>query len=76
MSKSQEKIVTSKKPKNLEKIQKSFSSQAGKFEKENMNFSKESFLDYTVKNMELCKSDTVFEAAAGTALVVGLLHLL
>lgn len=67
MDKSRRKIETSKKPKNLEKIQESFSSQASKFEKENMNFSKESFLDYTVKNMELCKSDTVFEAAAGTA---------
>lgn len=56
-----------KNPKNLEEVQNSFSIQADKFENDNMNFSKETFLDYTVESMELDKDDIVLEAAAGTA---------
>lgn len=57
----------SKKPENLDEIQKSFAIQAENFEKNTMNFSKKEFLDYTVKAMEPRKNDMVFEAAAGTA---------
>lgn len=67
MKGSSKKFAMGKKPENLEKIQKSFSVQASKFEKDNMNFSKETFLDYTVECMELDKKDILLEAAAGTA---------
>lgn len=54
-------------PNNLDKIQESFFIQAGNFEKDNMNFSKQEFLDYTVKCMNLNENDIVLEAAAGTS---------
>lgn len=54
------------KPKNLEKIQNSFSIQADKFEEDTMNFSKQSFLDYTVESIDFDRKDTVLDAAAGT----------
>lgn len=56
----------SEKPLNLSKIQESFSTQAEDFEKFNMNFSKQDFLDFTVESMELNKNDNVLETAAGT----------
>lgn len=54
------------KPENLEKIKKSFTAQAMNFENKNMSFSKQEYLDYTVRSMNLKKDDLVLEAAAGT----------
>ena len=53
-------------PKNLDEIQKSFTTQAQNFESKSMNFSKQEYLDYTVRSMNLTKDDCVLEAAAGT----------
>lgn len=53
-------------PKNISKIQKSFTVQAQNFENNNMNFSKQEYLDYTVQCMNLNSGDNVLEAAAGT----------
>ena len=50
----------------LEAIRSSFGTQADNFESSAMNFTKQEFLDYTVKAMELNKNDTVLEVAAGT----------
>ena len=54
------------KPENLQDIQKSFTTQARNFENANMNFSKQEYLDYTVRCMNLSPDDRVLEAAAGT----------
>lgn len=54
------------KPENLKNIQSSFTIQAKNFENRNMNFSKQEYLDYTVRSMELQSGDVVLEAAAGT----------
>ena len=54
------------KPANLDDIQKSFTQQAKHFESASMNFSKQDYLDYTVRCMELSPADRVLEAAAGT----------
>ena len=54
------------KPTNINDIQKSFAVQAKNFESSNMNFSKQEYLDYTVRSMELRSTDCVLEAAAGT----------
>ena len=43
----------------LEAIRSSFGTQADNFESSAMNFTKQEFLDYTVKAMELNKNDTV-----------------
>lgn len=53
-------------PKNLNDIQKSFIKQAQNFETQNLNFSKQAYLDYVVQSMNLTKNDNVLEAAAGT----------
>lgn len=53
-------------PKNLNDVQESFTVQAENFETKGMSFSKREYLDYTVRNMNLKKGDTVLEAAAGT----------
>lgn len=53
-------------PKNLTDIEKSFTAQAQNFENKNMNFSKQEYLDYTVRCMNLAPSHSVLEAAAGT----------
>ena len=50
----------------IEKIQKSFSVQAENFENKNMNFSKQEYLDYTIKSIGASKIDHVLEVAAGT----------
>jgi ubiquinone/menaquinone biosynthesis C-methylase UbiE len=55
-----------KKPSNIDEIKKSFSIQAARFENPNMNFSKQEYLDYTVRCMDLKGTDEVLEAAAGT----------
>lgn len=54
------------KPKNISDIQASFTIQAKNFENNNMNFSKQEYLDYTVRSMEPRPTDCVLEAAAGT----------
>lgn len=54
------------KPTNVNDIQNSFTIQATNFENSNMNFSKQEYLDHTVRNMELRATDCVLEAAAGT----------
>ena len=54
------------KPTNVNDIQASFTIQAKNFENSNMNFSKQEYLDYTVRSMELHSTDCVLEAAAGT----------
>ncbi len=53
-------------PENLADIQKSFTGQARNFENKNMNFSKQEYLDYTVRCMNLSPRDCVLEAASGT----------
>ena len=53
-------------PNNNDSIQKSFTTQAGTFENNSMNFSNQKYLDYTIKRMELKSTDKVLEAAAGT----------
>lgn len=45
----------------IDKIQASFSTQAGNFENRAMNFSKQEYLDYTVKTIDLQKTDHVLE---------------
>lgn len=54
------------KPDNISKIQASFTIQAENFESSTMNFSKQEYLDYTVRSMEPRSTDRVLEAAAGT----------
>lgn len=53
-------------PTNINDIQNSFTIQARNFENSNMNFSKQEYLDYTIRSMELRSTDCVLEAAAGT----------
>lgn len=50
----------------IEKIQKSFSIQAKNFESKNINFSKQEYLNYTIKAIGAGKTDHVLEVAAGT----------
>ena len=50
----------------IEKIKESFSVQAENFESKNMSFSKQEYLDYTIKSIEASKTDHVLEVAAGT----------
>jgi ubiquinone/menaquinone biosynthesis C-methylase UbiE len=54
------------KPENLNDIRASFTVQAENFESRSMNFSKQAYLDYTVRCLELRPDDLVLEAAAGT----------
>ncbi len=54
------------KPINAKDIQASFAVQARSFENAAMNFSKQEYLDYTVRSMEPQPADRVLEAAAGT----------
>ena len=51
----------------LEAIRSSFGTQADNFESSAMNFTKQEFLDYTVKAMELNKNDTVLEVEPASA---------
>ena len=55
-------------PKNLSNIQRSFTLQAQNFEKKGLNMSKQDYLDYTVRSMNLTPDDCVLEAAAGTCI--------
>ena len=55
-------------PKNLSNIQRSFTLQAQNFEKKGLNMSKQDYLDYTVRRMNLTPDDCVLEAAAGTCI--------
>lgn len=50
----------------IEKVKESFSVQAVNFENSNMNFSKQEYLDYTIKKIDARKTDCVLEVAAGT----------
>lgn len=50
----------------ISKIQKSFTVQAKEFENKKMSFSKQEYLDYTIKAIGLKKTDKVLEVAAGT----------
>ncbi len=62
-------IVTMKKDNKkdiISKIQKSFTVQAKEFENKKMSFSKQEYLDYTIKAIDLKKTDKVLEVAAGT----------
>ena len=52
--------------KGLENVQKSFSQQARNFETKTMYFSKQDYLDFIVKSIELKGTEEVLEAAAGT----------
>ena len=54
------------KPKNIDDIRASFTVQAARFESGSMNFSKQEYLDYTVRSMEPRPADSVLDAAAGT----------
>ncbi|HHV63986.1 MAG TPA: methyltransferase domain-containing protein [Peptococcaceae bacterium] len=47
-------------------IKESFAKQADNFESSAMSFSKEEYLAYTLKKMELCAKDIVLEVASGT----------
>ena len=55
-----------KQPANIEKIHSSFSAQAKDFESERMNFSKQEYLDYTIRAIQARKTDALLDAAAGT----------
>lgn len=50
----------------IEKIKQSFAIQAENFENSNMNFSKQDYLDYTMKAINAKSTDNVLEVAAGT----------
>ena len=50
----------------IEKVRKSFSVQAGSFESGSMSFSKQEYLEYTVRKMGLDGTESVLEVAAGT----------
>ena len=54
------------KPKNLEKINRSFEIQAPNFESKAVNFTKEEYLNHTLSRIAPHKGDTVLEVAAGT----------
>ncbi len=54
------------KPVNLEKINHSFAIQAQNFESEDVNFTREDYLDYTISCIGPKAQDIVLEAAAGT----------
>ncbi|MDD4797548.1 MAG: class I SAM-dependent methyltransferase [Eubacteriales bacterium] len=53
---------------NLTQVQQSFTAQAQNFETGSMNFSKQEYLDYTVRCARPQAGDNVLEAAAGTGL--------
>ena len=50
----------------IEKVRKSFGVQARGFESGSMSFSKQEYLDYTVRKMGLDGTESVLEVAAGT----------
>lgn len=50
----------------IEKIHKSFTTQAAGFETDKMNFTKQEYLDDTVRSIGLPEADRVREAASGT----------
>lgn len=50
----------------IEKVRKSFSVQAGSFESGGMSFSKQEYLDFTVRKMGLKGTESVLEVASGT----------
>ena len=54
------------KPENIEKIRRSFETQAPEFESKALNFSKEEYLEYALTEIEPAPSDDVLEVAAGT----------
>ena len=54
------------KPENIEKIRRSFETQAPEFESKALNFSKEEYLDYALTEIAPAPSDDVLEVAAGT----------
>lgn len=54
------------KPVNLARIQNSFTIQAENFESPDMNFSKQEYLNYTIKSIVPGQGDNVLEVAAGT----------
>lgn len=50
----------------IEKIHKSFTTQAAGFETDKMSFTKQEYLDDTVRSIELLETDKVLEVASGT----------
>lgn len=56
------------KPSNLEIINHSFDMQAPNFESNNLQFSKQDYLDYTLSNITPNKQDTILEVASGTCI--------
>ena len=50
----------------IEKVRKSFGVQASGFESGSMSFSKQEYLDYTVRKIGLEDTENVLEVAAGT----------
>ncbi len=53
------------KSENMSKIQEEFTKQARGFASSKMNFTKQEYLDYMIKHMELKPTDNVLEVAAG-----------
>ena len=53
---------------NIKAVQESFSVQAEGFESKQMNFSKQEYLDYSVREIGAAKTDRVLEVAAGTCI--------
>lgn len=56
------------KSENMSKIQEEFTKQAAGFASSKMNFTKQEYLDYMIKHMELKPTDNVLEVAAGTCI--------
>ena len=54
------------KPDNLNTINRSFQIQASNFESKSSNFTKASFLDYTISCVKADSTDTFLEIASGT----------
>ena len=54
------------KPENLKAINQSFEIQAGQFESETLQFTKQEYLDYTVNSVKPCGEEAMLEVAAGT----------
>ena len=54
------------KPENLEAVNRSFTIQAPNFERREVRFTKEEYLNFTLSCVAPSKEDTVLEVAAGT----------
>lgn len=53
---------------NRNEIQQAFTQQAAEFESRKMNFTKQEYMDYTIRKIAPTKADSILEVAAGTCI--------